>query len=293
MEILQLKYFCNAAETQNFSQTAAHFMVPTSNISQSVKRLETELGTKLFDRNINCLRLNEKGQLFYGFVREALDLLEHAKQTACEGDLVETVSIGTLVNHRVVMDVIELFKKKYPNAKVNICRMTDERFNDCDLITTDKSVDMLYIKKGELRERLLLAYNPDVFRFPDTITGEDLKNCPFVAMSIDKILYNALQSVGEDMGFSPHIVLQSVDPFYIYQCIEKGIGIAIVPEITWRRRNVENVMLKSLGNYYRKTYLYQKPGRNAYVDKFCQMLIDEFRKNDCSSVETEDFADKV
>lgn len=49
MELLQLKYFCDAAETENFSKTAKKYLVPTSNISQSIKRLERELGVELFD----------------------------------------------------------------------------------------------------------------------------------------------------------------------------------------------------------------------------------------------------
>ena len=43
MELLQHKYFCDAAETEKFSRTAEKFLVPISNISQSVKRLEKEL----------------------------------------------------------------------------------------------------------------------------------------------------------------------------------------------------------------------------------------------------------
>ena len=43
MELLQLKYFRDAAETENFSATAKNFGVPASDISQSIKRLEKEL----------------------------------------------------------------------------------------------------------------------------------------------------------------------------------------------------------------------------------------------------------
>lgn len=50
MELLQLTYFCDAASTQNFSQTAKRLNVPPSNISQSVKRLEEELGAELADK---------------------------------------------------------------------------------------------------------------------------------------------------------------------------------------------------------------------------------------------------
>lgn len=46
MELLQLTYLFDAAETESFSRTAQRFTAPSSNISQSVKRLETELGAR-------------------------------------------------------------------------------------------------------------------------------------------------------------------------------------------------------------------------------------------------------
>ena len=57
MELLQLKYFCNAAETENLSKTAKKYLVPTSNISQSIKRLEKELGCELFEHSTNKITL--------------------------------------------------------------------------------------------------------------------------------------------------------------------------------------------------------------------------------------------
>ena len=65
MELLQLAYFCDAAITQNFSKTAEKYSVPTSNISQSIRRLEKELSVTLFDRTANRVSLNKEGLLFY------------------------------------------------------------------------------------------------------------------------------------------------------------------------------------------------------------------------------------
>ena len=68
MELLQLKYFIDASETQNFSETAKKFYVPPSAVSQSIKRLESELNVKLFSRRANKIQLNENGILFaYAF----------------------------------------------------------------------------------------------------------------------------------------------------------------------------------------------------------------------------------
>ena len=52
MELLQLKYFCDAAHTENFSATAKKFGVPTSAVSQSISRLEKELGSIFFSTTL-------------------------------------------------------------------------------------------------------------------------------------------------------------------------------------------------------------------------------------------------
>ena len=64
MEMLQLFYFFLSAKNQNFSTTAKMFDVPTTAVSSSVRRLEEELGCKLFDRTHNRIILNAKGQRF-------------------------------------------------------------------------------------------------------------------------------------------------------------------------------------------------------------------------------------
>ena len=62
MEILQLRYFLESANTESFSKTAEKYMVPTTSVSASVKRLEKELGCTLFDRTSNRITLNENGK---------------------------------------------------------------------------------------------------------------------------------------------------------------------------------------------------------------------------------------
>ena len=75
MELLQLKYFCDAAVSENFSETARKFFVPPSGISQSIGRLERELGCALFLHSGNKIRLNEEGRIFYRSASAALMLL--------------------------------------------------------------------------------------------------------------------------------------------------------------------------------------------------------------------------
>ena len=80
MEFLQLKYFSHAAKTENFSHTAQNFMVPTSCISASIKKLETEIGVKLFDRTANKIKLNEYGKILLTAVNQTEELFKRQKQ---------------------------------------------------------------------------------------------------------------------------------------------------------------------------------------------------------------------
>ena len=84
MELLQLKKFCHAAGSGSFSATAREFCVPPSDISQSVRRLEQELGAPLFTRHANAVKLNERGAEFARRAQEALALLEDAAAAAAD-----------------------------------------------------------------------------------------------------------------------------------------------------------------------------------------------------------------
>ena len=52
MELLQLRYFKDAAELENFSMVAKKNMVPQPSISKTIGKLEDELGVLLFDRQL-------------------------------------------------------------------------------------------------------------------------------------------------------------------------------------------------------------------------------------------------
>ena len=127
MELLQLKYFCDAAITENFSITAKKYGLPTSAISQTIKRLENELGVKLFDRNANKVTLNEQGELFYNKVNSALNIFEDAKKQVCESndEIPDNITLLIRTNRRVVTKAIERYKVKYPNVNFIIKHSCD------------------------------------------------------------------------------------------------------------------------------------------------------------------------
>ncbi len=276
MELLQLKYFCDAAQTQNFSKTAKNFLVPPSNISQTIKRLETELETPLFERQANKISLNDSGLLFYKNAKSALDLLEDAKKSLTNSINTETIKINIHITRRVVMEVIENFRKMYPEIFFITVHNADNASDEFDIIVTDKELDLPYLKTKAAEENFLLAYNKNSFLLSNRISPHEIKELPFITMGSGNSIHENTLKICNNLGFMPHIVLQSEDPFYIRKCIELGLGISIVPGLSWYGQFSENIALKNIGQNKRSIYIYKKYGMNEVVNKFYDMLINKF-----------------
>ena len=71
-----MRYFYETAQNENIAKTAEQFMVPSSSVSASIKRLEKELGVTLFERSCNRIKLNDKGYLFAESLREIFEKFE-------------------------------------------------------------------------------------------------------------------------------------------------------------------------------------------------------------------------
>lgn len=60
-----LRVFCAAAENQSFREAADALFLTSSAVSHQIKQLETEIGTRLFERTARSLRLTAEGIALY------------------------------------------------------------------------------------------------------------------------------------------------------------------------------------------------------------------------------------
>ena len=80
MELLQLQYFKTIAECQHITKAANKLMISQPSLSNTLSRIEAELGVQLFDRQRRNIVLNQYGKI----------VLEHAHNILRELDNIRT-----------------------------------------------------------------------------------------------------------------------------------------------------------------------------------------------------------
>lgn len=121
MEIFQLRYFVTLSEVLHFTQAANICYVTQSGLSQQIKKLEEELATPLFLRTGKKVQLTEAGTVFLKHAKRVLEDLESGKQAVVDlNNLIGgELRIGvTYIFGLLVLPVVELFAKKYPDLKI-------------------------------------------------------------------------------------------------------------------------------------------------------------------------------
>lgn len=115
MELLQLVYFLELAESEHVTKTAEKLMISQPTLSLTIRRLEDELGAALFDRNGRNIRLNENGRLFRTYAEDALRLLQEGKSELSQREDKRNalVSVG-IQSPYVWQDLTGGFVTRYP-----------------------------------------------------------------------------------------------------------------------------------------------------------------------------------
>lgn len=230
MELLQLRYFFDAAACESFAITAEKYMVPTTSVSASVKRLEGELGCRLFDRFPNRIRLNEQGRrlqkslcLVFAELDGALrDLRTPAEDTRAIRMLVRAV-------RSQVTDRIVAFRAKHPEiAFRTVLNVESQPFSDFDIIIdtqNDAYTGYDRFELASLRMRIMAAVDHPLVGIPTSLSH--LASEPFISWGEGSNMQKILTDACNKVGFTPRIAVEAGDKECYEKLIASGVGIGL------------------------------------------------------------------
>lgn len=238
MELLQLRYFLTVAKMLNISRAAQYHMIPQPAMSQTISRLEKELGKSLFDRHKNRLTLTPEGQDFFHSVTASLEKLDtavrsiHCDNGALQGELTLLVQ-----QHRgTIVDCIAEFRKIYPDVSFRIFytqdRNTPDDFDFCVSCTPPGPTysDGKCLVSETLR-LMVSASHPLATKA--LVHFEELKEEAFAFLDMHNSLWHHTLHLCHEAGFEPKISMVCADLHCMIKYIAAGMAVTMCPEISW------------------------------------------------------------
>lgn len=133
-----LQIFVAAADTNSFSEAARRLGMSPVVASAVIKRLETSLGVRLFERSTRHIRITDQGERFLPHAREALRALSNGEMSIEKDKSVDALLTGTLrlslpsdLGRNSLVGWIEQFIASQPDkASVSLELRVSDRLSD-------------------------------------------------------------------------------------------------------------------------------------------------------------------
>ena len=269
MELLQLRYFMTVARTLNISKAAQYHMIPQPAMSQTISRLEKELGKPLFDRYRNKLSLTKDGEAFLQSITASISELDLAVEKIRSEDDILRGELTLLVRQfrSVTVDCIVAFRKKYPGVTFRIFyTQTPNDLNDYDYcISCTPPNEQYHGGIPLITEKLHLLVSADhALASKGSVRFEELKNEEFALLDKKSSLWEHAVHLCQQSGFEPKVSMICGDLHCLIKYVSAGMAITLGPEISWREFRSENVVFApTVPEVTRTTYVFWNSRKNS------------------------------
>lgn len=236
------KHMTKASEELHISQPA---------ISQSIKKLEDQLGGTLFLRSNKGMELTEEGKMFFEYIKGALELINNAEneftsfKDLSKGEI--KIGCSTTLTKLILLDALKKFHFNYPNINFDITNdLTSNLINDLKLGKLDfvifnesniKETNLDLKKVRELKQGFI--YNPLFFK--DEINNfEDLNNYPLILQKEESNSRKLLDYIALKNNVKLIPRMEVVSQELITEFVNIGLGIGfVITDLS--KRNFKNM----------------------------------------------------
>ena len=290
----QLHYVLTIAEEKNITRAAKKLYLSQPSLSLSLKLLEEELGTSLFDRTGSSMELTYAGQLFCDWASQTLTSFDSLKIKLDDiaADRRQLIRIGVSPHRGSVLlpAILPEFYARFPNCEVHIVeqstvllrKMLDDR--ELDFIVDIPSPDTVtYQNEILLNEDILLAiprsFLSHIQPQGGSIDLRTLVNKPFILLPAEQLLGSISRRVFEAVGIAPNIRLVCSSTERACTLAAQQLGIAFAPHVlASRHRWAEELAYFSIQGVDTDRQVCLVYPRNTYQSGPLRELLDLFRK---------------
>lgn len=255
MDLFALETFVAVAQERSFSRAALRLHRTQPAVSQTIAKLEAELGESLFERSSRDGSLTDAGEVLHDYAHKLLNLREEA--TEALGDLrsLHRGKLNLAANEYTclsLLPVLDQFCRAHPRIKVAVQRSLASRIPD-EVLAHGVELGIVSFRPEDpalqsiviYRDELAFVVNPKhALARAHTVSIRELGGEHFVAHNVAspqraKVL-EAFQRHKTHLRID--VELPSLEA--VRRFVEQGNGVALVPALTVERELAAGALVR-------------------------------------------------
>ena len=242
MNTQKIRILLTAIDKGSLTKAGQALGYTQSYLTQIMKAFEDEVGFPLLVKTNRGVEPTQEAKNLLPAMRRLIESEEQFDQEVAElqGLRKGTIRIGTYVSTSVywVPQIIEYFRNNYPQVIFQIEELGHDEMVDrlvegsLDIALMSypgdrASIDFIPVLEDPML--LVLPSGHELGKY-DTVPVDKLKDHPFIMTyrSYDQDPHR----VFEEAGFFPEVRYYSRDDFAVLSMVQRGLGLAILPELT-------------------------------------------------------------
>ena len=244
MELRQLRYFLALSDTLHYGKAAEYLHIAEQPLSFQIKKLENELGYKLFERTTRSVALTPAGEVFRKKVSEGIEIVEQGVEHAGRVARGEAGKIRIVYNsmalHNVVPQIVCEFRERHPDVEVILSEQNSPELEQ-NIIKDEADIGIVALY-GTIFDELkyeIIFNDPAAIALPKShpmvkkniIKLSELAKEPFLVYSRKTRAksHDDLISICHVTGFTPNIIQEAETDMALLGLVAAGLGVALVP----------------------------------------------------------------
>lgn len=291
MDLSQLEVFLAVAQERRFSRAAEKLYRTQSAVSQSIRKLEEEIGEPLFDRSSRDGLLTDAGQVLWEYAERLLNLRAEAQEALVELNKLEKGKLVISANEFTalyLLPVLAEFRRRHSMIRITVNRALGSCIPD-DVLRHTAELGVLTYSPQETQLRSVVVYLDElIFVVPPThplarqaqVSIRQLGTESFVAHHVpspyrDKVIA-AFQRYKTPLHMNIELpTLQAIKLF-----VAMGNGVALVPEISvegeLRRGELVRIPVRELHLQRKLRLIYRKEASLSHAAQAFLKVVQTF-----------------
>lgn len=240
LNLNQLRFFYEAARTQNFSEAAKKLFVSQPAVTAQIKQFEDQTNLKLFKKRGRRIFLTDEGKTLFDYVKAIFDYelqVEHVIE-----DMKELkrgiLRIGTTKTYaRYFMPLIlSNFCEQYPQVKIflgegsslDIMQSLLNFQNEIALIANVDNNPRIHFTPFSQEELVLILAANHPLGGKQPVKIEDLAKEPLIMKETGSATRKIVNDLFAGKGLSPNILMETGNTEFIKQVVQRGEGVSFL-----------------------------------------------------------------